>query len=198
MKISLRNLIVFALVVVVLGLYLTLARGHSLPDGKMLSTTAIGIPEETPAVSPLIPGRPRVGINTSKGYFVVELRPDLAPDSVVNFLGKWSNGYCNFKKFHRVEDWVIQGCDPAGNGTGGKQSLKTEPSGLEFKRGSIGVARSAYPEDKSNDSQFFILKKDATQLDGGYTYLGKVVSGMEVVDAIAKGDTIKSTVILTK
>lgn len=145
-----------------------------------------------------IPGRPQVELNTSKGKIVIELRPDLAPKTVANFLGKWNSGYCEGKKFHRVEDWVIQGCDPAGDGTGGNLNLATETSSESFVVGSVGVARKNTPKDLSNDSQFFIVKQDAKSLDNEYTYFGKVVSGMEVVNKISVGDTIGTATVLSK
>lgn len=99
---------------------------------------------------------------------------------------------------HRVEDWVVQGCDPKGDGTGGNSTLPTENSSESFTAGSAGVARKAVPVDVSNDSQFFIVKKDSTFLDGQYTYFGMVASGMNTVDSLSVGDKIISTTILTK
>lgn len=145
-----------------------------------------------------IADRPRVEITTSKGKITLELRPDLAPKSVANFLAKWNNGSCVGTKFHRVEDWVVQGCDPLGDGTGGNTNLQTETSSEPFVAGSVGVARKNTPKELSNDSQFFILKKDAASLNGEYTYLGKVVSGLDVVNQIAVGDTFVTTDLLTK
>lgn len=145
-----------------------------------------------------ISGRPQVEIATAKGTITLELRPDLAPKTVANFLAKFNSDYCNNLTFHRVEDWVIQGCDPKGDGTGGESTLPTENSPEPFVAGSVGVARKAFPTDVSNDSQFFITKTDSQFLDGQYTYFGKVVSGMDVVTNIAVGDRILSTTTLTK
>lgn len=194
---SRRNLIIGLVILAVLAFFVYKSRANRpLPAGRI--TTDIQI-SPTPIVTPEpITTRPRVQISTSKGDFIIELRPDLAPQSVVNFLTKWSNGYCNNLTFHRVEDWVVQGCDPAGNGTGGQMTLPTETSAASFTAGSVGVARLAYPTDKSNDSQFFVVKKDSIFLNGEYTYLGKVVSGMSVVDRLAIGDQITDTTILTK
>ena len=145
-----------------------------------------------------IPGRPQVELNTPKGKIVIELRPDLAPKSVANFLDKWNSGYCNELTFHRVEDWVIQGCDPKGDGTGGKLTLPTEISSESFTTGSVGVARLVSPKELSNDSQFFIVKSDAPSLNGEYTYIGKVVSGIEVLGKITRGDKIGTASVLSK
>ena len=154
---------------------------------------------ENTAVTPEpISGRPQVEIDTAKGKIVLELRPDVAPKTVANYLGKWSRGECNNLTFHRVEDWVVQGCDPAGDGTGGNSTLPTENSQESFTAGALGVARRAVPADVSNDSQFFIVKKDSKFLDGQYTYFGKVLSGLDVINSLSIGDKIISTTILTK
>lgn len=145
-----------------------------------------------------ITGRPRVEITTSKGSFTIELRPDIAPKTVVNFLTKWNNCYCDNKTFHRVEDWVVQGCDPKGDGTGGATTLPTETSSEPFVAGSVGVARKSTPQDLSNDSQFFIVKKDSGFLNNEYTYFGKVTSGMDVIDRLVVGDKILTSAILSK
>lgn len=193
-----RNKIVIGLIILtVFGFYLVKSRqNRPLPSGEISQDLKIS---PSPIVTPAaIPTHPEVEITTTKGKFTVQLRPDIAPQSAVNFLTKWSNGYCDGLTFHRVEDWVVQGCDPTGNGTGGQLSLPTETSAASFTRGSLGVARLAYPKDKSNDSQFFIVKKDSDFLDGEYTYLGKVITGMSVVDSLVSTDKVTETTILTK
>src|SRR3972149_4425236 len=147
---------------------------------------------------PAISGRPQVEIETSKGKLVLELRPDLAPKTVINFLSKWNSGYCDGKTFHRVEDWVVQGCDPSGDGTGGQTTLPSEFSPEPFTAGSLGVARKSTPRELSNDSQFFIVKTDSLFLNSEYTYFGKVLSGMDVVNKLSPGDKIVSSSILSK
>ncbi len=168
-----------------------------LPTGNVVQDADLPQTQTTTAPEP-IKGKPRVEISTSKGKFVIELRPDVAPKTVVNFLSKWNSGYCDAKTFHRVEDWVVQGCDPKGDGTGGLTNLPTETSSESFLEGSVGVARKAFPKDMSNDSQFFIVKNASSFLDGEYTYFGKVVSGMDVIKTLAAGDKILSTSILSK
>lgn len=191
-----RNLVIA--VVLLVGGFLIFRKPLQkiLPSGKITPTET---PSETMNVTPQpIPGKPRVQIETAKGRFVVELRPDVAPKTVANFLTKFSNGYCVNKTFHRVEGWVVQGCDPKGDGTGGTDSLPTETSSESFTTGSLGVARKANPKEISNDSQFFIVKTDSTFLDGEYTYFGKVVSGLDIVNSLSMGDKIISTTVLTK
>jgi len=186
-----------AVVLVIIGAVLIsrAIKNRQLPTGK--------VTQNQPEMSPLpeseaLKTRPQVSISTSKGDFIIELRPDIAPKTVANFLSKFSQGYCNNLTWHRVEDWVVQGCDPAGNGTGGLSNLPTETSGEPFVTGSVGVARQASPKEISNDSQFFIVKTDSTFLNGEYTYFGKVIAGLDTVNKLAIGDKIISTLILSK
>ena len=191
-----RNLIIAAILLGAGAVALRKPIAQLLPNGNMTQQqTSV----ENTAVTPEpISGRPQVEIDTAKGKIVLELRPDVAPKTVVNYLGKWSRGECNNLTFHRVEDWVVQGCDPAGDGTGGNSTLPTENSQESFTAGALGVARRAVPADVSNDSQFFIVKKDSKFLDGQYTYFGKVLSGLDVINSLSIGDKIISTTILTK
>jgi len=191
-----RNLIIAAILLGAGAVALRKPIAQLLPNGNMTQQqTSV----ENTAVTPEpISGRPQVEIDTAKGKIVLELRPDVAPKTVANYLGKWSRGECNNLTFHRVEDWVVQGCDPAGDGTGGNSTLPTENSQESFTAGALGVARRAVPADVSNDSQFFIVKKDSKFLDGQYTYFGKVLSGLDVINSLSIGDKIISTTILTK
>lgn len=127
-------------------------------------------------------------IKTSKGDIEVLLSSRDAPRTVKNFIDKSTGGFYNNLTFHRVEDWVIQGGDPDGNGTGGGL-MQTELNSLPFVEGSLGVARSGDIR-VSNDSQFFITKTDSPHLNQQYTNFGIVTSGMEVVRKIAIGDKI--------
>lgn len=129
----------------------------------------------------------KVSIQTEKGEIIVALRPDLMPVTVENFVGLVNKGFYNGLKFHRVEDWVIQGGDPKGNGTGGsdkKIKLETNPN-LKNVKYAIAMARSQDPNSAS--SQFYILKKDASWLDGQYAVFGNVIKGQDVVDKITIG-----------
>lgn len=134
----------------------------------------------------------KVNIKTAKGDIVLELYPDLMPVTVGNFEKLVKSNFYNGLTFHRVEDWVIQGGDPQGNGMGGPGwtiPLETNPK-LKNVRGALAMARSQDPN--SAGSQFYILKKDASWLDGQYAVFGKVIKGMEVVDQIKKGDKMES------
>ena len=127
-------------------------------------------------------------IKTSKGNIQVSLNAAQAPRTVQNFILKANGNYYNGLLFHRVEDWVVQGGDPLGNGTGGGL-MQTEINQLPFTTGSLGVARGSDIR-VSNDSQFFITKSDATHLNGQYTNFGQVTDGMDVVNKIQIGDKI--------
>ncbi|MCQ2453979.1 MAG: peptidylprolyl isomerase [Clostridia bacterium] len=129
---------------------------------------------------------------TVKDYGVItaELYPDLAPITVSNFVKLVNEGFYDGLTFHRIiSGFMIQGGDPLGNGMGGSsERIKGEFSAngvynpLKHTRGVLSMARSSAPDSAS--SQFFIMHADAPHLDGQYAAFGKVLSGMEVVDAI--------------
>ncbi|MGH7246427.1 MAG: peptidylprolyl isomerase [Candidatus Levyibacteriota bacterium] len=129
-------------------------------------------------------------IKTSKGDITLSLFGQDAPKTVANFVNKARSGFYNNLTFHRVEDWVIQGGDPKGDGTGGGQ-MPTELNDKPFVVGSLGVARGQ-DITISNDAQFFITKTDASWLNKQYTNFGIVTAGMDVVNKIAIGDKILS------
>jgi peptidyl-prolyl cis-trans isomerase B (cyclophilin B) len=124
------------------------------------------------------------------GSFTFTLRPDKAPQTVERFAGKARSGFYDNLVFHRVEDWVVQGGDPTGSGSGG-QRVPSEYNDLSFKLGAVGIARGQDPAF-NNDSQFFVVKKDSTFLDKQYTNFGQVTAGMDVVAGIKIADKIKS------
>lgn len=127
-------------------------------------------------------------IKTSKGDIELSLYPTDAPNTVANFAQKAKSGFYNNLIFHRVEDWVIQGGDPLGNGTGGG-SIPVEFNNQPFVIGSLGIA-SRGDGVTQNDAQFFITKSDSPFLNGKYTNFGIVTKGMDVVEKIAIGDKI--------
>src|SRR5712691_3031838 len=124
------------------------------------------------------------------GSFSFTLRPDKAPKTVERFVAKARSGFYDGLIFHRVEDWVVQGGDPKGTGTGGER-VPSEYNDLSFKLGAAGIARGQDPAF-NNDSQFFVVKKDSTFLDKQYTNFGQVTAGMDVVAGIKIGDRIKT------
>lgn len=129
-----------------------------------------------------------VYMDVPKGRVVIELRPDLAPKTVAHFKDLVRRGFYDGLTFHRViAGFMAQTGDPRGDGTGGSgQTVPAEFSQAHFVRGTLGLARAQDPD--SGDSQFFICFAPAPFLDGNYTIFGQVVSGMEAVDAIKKGD----------
>jgi len=127
-------------------------------------------------------------IQTSRGDIELTLYAKDAPNTVANFVNKAKSGFYIQKIFHRVEDWVIQGGDPLGNGTGGEH-MPTELNDKPFVEGSLGVARGGDIKI-SNDAQFFITKKDSLFLNGQYANFGIVTRGMDVVNKISIGDKI--------
>lgn len=134
-------------------------------------------------------------IKTNKGDMKFNLYDDLAPKTVENFVTHAKNGYYDGLIFHRViKDFMIQGGDPTGTGMGGsEENIKGEfaangvENPLSHERGVISMARSRKYDSAS--SQFFICHADAKYLDGQYAAFGKVIEGMDVVDAIAETKT---------
>ncbi len=124
-----------------------------------------------------------------------ELYPDIAPNTVNNFISLINHGFYDGVGFHRViEGFMLQGGDPDGNGTGGPgYSIKGEFTSNGFRNdlkhtpGVLSMARAMFPD--SAGSQFFIMHKDAPHLDGDYAAFGKVIEGMDVVNAIAQVET---------
>ena len=128
-------------------------------------------------------------LETTKGPVVIAMRPDLAPGHVAHIKKLVSEGFYDGIVFHRVIDGFMAqtGC-PNGTGTGGSKypNIKAEFNAEPHVRGTVSMARAQSPD--SANSQFFICLADAPFLDGKYTVFGEVVSGMDVVDKIKKGD----------
>ena len=128
-------------------------------------------------------------IDTSKGRIVIKLRTDLAPQHAERIKTLAREGYYNNVPFHRVMDgFMAQTGDGQNfNGTGGSKYPEPEGrfSNVPFKRGIVGMARRGDSDDTAN-SQFFIMFADGSSLNGQYTVIGEVVSGMDVVDKIKK------------
>ncbi|MDE5892263.1 MAG: peptidylprolyl isomerase, partial [Acetatifactor sp.] len=129
------------------------------------------------------------------GVIKAELYPEIAPNSVHNFISLINKGFYNGLIFHRViKNFMIQGGCPEGNGMGGPgYSIKGEfaqngfQNDLKHTAGVLSMARSMMPD--SAGSQFFIMHKNAPHLDGGYAAFGKVIEGMDVVNRIAETST---------
>ena len=132
---------------------------------------------------------------TDRGLIRVELAADKAPLTVANFVNLAKRGFYDGLKFHRViDDFMVQGGCPQGTGTGGP-GYKFEDeanNGLRHERGVLSMANAG---PNTNGSQFFITHVATPWLDGKHTVFGKVVEGLDVVDAVKQGDTIKSVKI---
>ena len=129
------------------------------------------------------------------GRVTIETRPDLAPRHVARIKHLVRQGFYDGTPFHRViEGFMAQGGDPTGTGRGGSgTALPAEFSGEKHVRGTVSMARARDPD--SADSQFFIMFAPAPHLDGNYTIWGRVVSGMEFVDRIKRGDRGRGGVV---
>ena len=130
-----------------------------------------------------------VYLDTKDGRVTIRLRPDLAPKHVEQIKTLTKQGFYDGVPFHRViGGFMAQTGDPTGTGTGKSDlpNIPAEFTSTQYKRGSVGMARSQSPN--SANSQFFICFEGCGPLTGQYTLFGEVVSGMEVVDKIKKGD----------
>ena len=130
------------------------------------------------------------------GSVVIELYPDVAPNTVNNFISLVKSGFYDNNSFHRlVEGFVLQGGDPDGNGTGGPgYTLKGEftnngfKNDLKHEKGVVSMARSQ--DNDSAGSQFFICLGTASNLDGDYAAFGKVIDGYDVISTIEKNEVV--------
>ena len=131
-------------------------------------------------------------IDTTKGRVVIKLRPDLAPRHVERIKQLARDGFYDNVPFHRViEGFMAQTGDGTRfNGTGGSKypDLAAEFTPTPFKRGIVGMARARSPD--SANSQFFIMLAEVPSLNNNYTVVGEVVSGMDVVDKIKRGEPV--------
>ncbi|MCY7355522.1 MAG: peptidylprolyl isomerase [Lysobacter sp.] len=133
--------------------------------------------------------------DTDRGPIRLELYPDKAPLTVANFVNLAKRGFYDGLNFHRViPDFMIQGGCPQGSGTGGpgyKFEDETK-NGVGHERGVLSMANAG---PNTNGSQFFITHIATTWLDGKHTVFGKVLEGLDVVDAVKQGDKINSVKI---
>ena len=139
-------------------------------------------------------------IDTTKGRIVVKLRNDIAPQHAARMKQLAREKYYDNVPFHRViEGFMAQTGDGArGDGTGGSKypNLSAEFSNVPFKRGIVGMARASDPN--SANSQFFIMFADGSFLNGKYTVVGEVVSGMDAVDKIKRGEPVQNPDRMTR
>ena len=170
----------------------------ALPMMALALGAAKPAPPAAPLATPSIAAPAEIAANRANHLFLelsngrtveVVMRPDLAPHHVERIQTLVRRGFYNGLKFHRViPGFMAQGGDPKGDGSGGSElpDLKAEFTSVPFLRGSFGAARSDSPD--SANSQFFIMLGRTSSLDNSYTVLGRVVAGMDAVDAIAPGE----------
>ncbi len=192
LKLSILLMLALALVVAGCG-----KREEGSARGASGSGAPSAAPSETPSpaaeewTAPHSDQNPVVTIEMDNGKTVkIELFPDIAPNTVNNFISLAEQGFYDGTVFHRViPGFMIQGGDPAGNGTGGPgYAIKGEfaangfQNDLPHKRGIVSMARAKQPD--SAGSQFFIMVAEAPHLDGQYAAFGNVIEGMDTVDEI--------------
>jgi len=141
-----------------------------------------------------IDGKVTATVVTSKGSFTIEFLPEEAPLTVDNFVMLARRGYFNGQTVPRVvPNFVVQTGDPRGDQNGGPgYSIRCEINEAPYDRAAVGMALSG---KDTGGSQWFVTHSPQPHLDGGYTVFGRVVSGMDVVDRIARGDTIRRVIV---
>jgi peptidyl-prolyl cis-trans isomerase B (cyclophilin B) len=139
----------------------------------------------------------RIIVKTDKGDIEGVLYPGKAPVTVANFLNLAKRGYYNGLKFHRViPDFMIQGGDPTGTGSGGPGYRFEDECTPELKHDKPGMFSMANAGPGTNGSQFFVTHLATPWLDGKHTVFGSVTKGQDIVNAVAAGDKIVSIEIL--
>lgn len=139
----------------------------------------------------------RIIVKTDKGDIEGVLYPSKAPVTVANFLNLAKRGYYDGLKFHRViPNFMIQGGDPTGTGSGGPGYRFEDECTPELKHNKPGLFSMANAGPGTNGSQFFVTHVATPWLDGKHTIFGSVTKGQDIVNAVAQGDKIKSIEIL--
>ncbi len=199
------NKFIFVIFILILGFFAVLVlnkKSSQQTSPAQKETLIIPSKNPTPTPSPAVIITPMAEnttatstaiIKTSKGDIELTLFSKDAPNTVNNFVQKAKSGFYNNLIFHRVEDWVAQGGDPLGNGTGGG-NIPVEFNSKPFVVGALGVA-SRGDGKVQNDAQFFITKKDSQFLNGQYTNFGIVTKGMDVVNKLQIGSKILGIII---
>ncbi|MGO4111498.1 peptidylprolyl isomerase [Paenibacillus sp. YAF4_2] len=206
MRLPLLVLLTAAVLVVIAGCgggSKTSTKTNNTSGSNASNATATPTPEATKAPKPdkLLGAdkHPVVTVEMDNGKtFKVELYPEIAPNTVNNFVSLVQKGFYDGTVFHRViPGFMIQGGDPEGTGMGGPgYAIKGEFTSNGFQndllhtRGVISMARSGDPD--SGGSQFFVMVADAPSLDGEYAAFGEVIEGMDTVDEIVNQETLKT------
>jgi peptidylprolyl isomerase len=164
-------------------------KAFALFIGLLAAPVAAQVAQPVTSPPPLTPDNTWVLDLSTGGRVTIQLRPDVAPNTVERIKTLTRRGFYNNLAFHRViEGFMAQGGDPKGDGTGGSDlpNINAEFNALPHVRGTVAMARADDPN--SANSQFFIMLMPKFSLDNNYTAFGRVVSGMNYVDAIEKGE----------
>lgn len=187
-------------ILAVMCIFPTILMGCGNSSGKTASEGKTTVSESTENTNDETKNLPIVTIEVENfGTIEAELYPEVAPNTVNNFISLADSGFYNNLTFHRViKNFMIQGGDPSGNGTGGPgYGIKGEftsngfANSLKHSEGVLSMARKQN-DMNSAGSQFFIMTKDNEDLDGEYAAFGKVISGMDVVKKISEVKTGKN------
>lgn len=190
-----RNKVFYLVFTLMVFAFVLTGCGTSTESGQSEENSGKESNEKTKDYSSAVKENPIVTITMNNDEkIVIELEPSTAPNTVANFISLVKEGYYDSLIFHRViPGFMIQGGDPTGNGSGGPgYSIEGEfasndfENNLKHERGVISMARTEDPN--SAGSQFFIMVEEALHLDGKYAAFGKVIEGMEAVDAIVAGE----------
>lgn len=143
---------------------------------------------------------PQILLKTSKGEILLELYEDEAPNTVANYVSLVEKGFYDGLKFHRViPDFMAQGGDPKGSGSGGPgYHIKCECVRKDHRKHDRGVISMAHAGPDTGGSQFFITFRATPHLDGKHTVFGHVIKGMDVVDQLKNGDVIEKATVKQK
>jgi len=136
-------------------------------------------------------------IETKNGKITIELFDKEAPGTVANFVKLIQEGFYNGLKFHRViPEFVVQGGDPSGNGTGGPgYSIKCETEGNPHKH-NRGALSMAHRGKDTGGSQFFLVLEPQPHLDGVHTVFGQIIDGYDIMDLIEQGDLMENVTVV--
>lgn len=190
---------------VLLGILLILLMASGCVQTGQVTAPVVDAYQSQPLSSEeILMSNPIVVFETNQGTFKAEIFQDKAPLTAKNFLDLTNKGFYNGLKFHRViADFMLQGGDPNGNGTGGPGYKIKDEFGPGLKHSAPGMLSMANAGPNTGGSQFFVTLVPTPWLDGKHAIFGKVVSGMDVVEKIGAlptnaNDAPLSPVIMTK
>lgn len=192
-----KKIVPFVVLAIIGGLLFWLIQHQSAKMVEKEQSMISQLPKKAPlAGDPHIPAGKHVRIELDTGSVMIELLPDVAPNTVANFKVLVSIGFYDGLTFHRViPGFMAQGGDPSGNGSGGPgYSIQAEFNNTKHVRGTVAMARTADPN--SAGSQFYICYGPQPHLDGQYTVFAQVIEGMEHIDQVKNGTPMRKLTLL--